>query len=68
MEGVVWRGAHSVLCWSPCLRQEGRKKRSQRIETEIIMGMERASAMADAQFKREANKIIESVKVHGIHK
>lgn len=30
--------------------------------------MERASAMADAQFKREANKIIESVKVHGIHK
>lgn len=32
------------------------------------MGKKRSSAMADAQFKREANKIIESLKVHGIHK
>lgn len=34
----------------------------------MIMGKKRSSAMADAQFKREANKIIESLEVHGIHK
>lgn len=61
-------GSCTLLCWSSRLRQEGGKKGAQRIETEFIMGMERASAMADAQFKREANKIIESMKVHGIRK
>lgn len=33
----------------------------------MIMGMERSSAMADAQFEKKANKIIESIKVHGMH-
>lgn len=43
------------------------EKEAQRIETEMIMGMERSSAMADAQFEKKANKIIESIKVHGMH-
>lgn len=66
--GMVWRVVHSVPCWSSRLRQEGGKKEAHRIETEMIMGMERSSAMADAQFEKKANKIIESIKVHGIHK
>lgn len=44
------------------------KGEAQRIETEIIMGMERSPAMGDAWFKKEINKIIESIKVPGIPK
>lgn len=67
-EGVVWRVVHSVVCWPSHLWQGGGKKEAQRIETKIIMGMERSPAVVDAQFKKEANKIIESVKVPGIPK
>lgn len=59
---------YTLYCVGHPLSGKREKKEAQRIEAEIIMGMERSSAMADAQFKREANKVIESIEVHGIHK
>lgn len=60
---------YTVYCaGQPVSGKKKGKKEAQRIETDIIMGLERSSVMADAKFKKETNKIIEIITVDRTNK
>lgn len=58
---------YTLYCAGHPFSGKREKKEAQRIETNYY-GYGKISAMTDAQFKREANKGIECIKVHGIQK
>lgn len=52
----------------PVSGKEKEEKETQRIETEIIMGLKSSSTMADGEFKKGVNKITEIMRVHRTNK